>query len=51
MQIKILKKRRSRFEACFADPKKANDILNWNIKSDLLQIWQSTWELGESYSK
>ena len=49
--IKILKRREGDCAACFANPKKANDMLNWKAKYNLNQMCQSAWEFAKSYSK
>lgn len=51
MPIKILQRREGDCASCFANPKKANDILNWKAKYDLKQMCQSAWEFAKSYSK
>ena len=42
--IKIAKRRQGDCSICFADPKKANDILNWSSKFTLDQMCESAWK-------
>ena len=49
--INITKRRQGDCAACFANPKKANDILKWKAKYDLKQMCQSAWEFAKIYSK
>ena len=49
--IKILKRREGDCAACYANPKKANDKLNWYAKYDLTQMCKSAWKFSKSHSK
>tara|TARA_B100000212_G_scaffold126469_1_gene94819 strand:- start:2150 stop:3157 length:1008 start_codon:yes stop_codon:yes gene_type:complete len=51
ISYKIVNRREGDCSVCFANPKKANDMLNWNAKYDLTQMCQSAWEFAKSYSK
>ena len=51
ISYKIVNRREGDCSACFANPKKANDMLNWYAKYDLTQMCQSAWEYAKSYSK
>ncbi|MBO8232350.1 UDP-glucose 4-epimerase GalE [Prochlorococcus marinus str. MU1402] len=49
--IKISKRREGDCAACFANPKKANDILKWSAKYDLNQMCESSWKFVNRNSK
>ena len=42
--IKISNRRKGDCAVCFADPKKANDILGWKSNHDLYQMCESAWK-------
>ena len=42
--IKMSKRREGDCAVCFANPQKANDILNWNAKYDIYQMCKSAWK-------
>ena len=42
--IKISNRRKGDCAVCFADPKKANDILDWKSNHDLYQMCESAWK-------
>ena len=45
LPIKISKRREGNCAICYANPKKANEILKWNSKYDLSQMCESAWVL------
>jgi len=49
--IKIAKRRQGDCAICFANPKKANDILNWSSKYNLDQMCASAWKFVNKNSK
>jgi len=51
LPIKISKRREGDCAICYANPKKANEILNWNSKYDLSQMCHSAWVFVEKNSK
>jgi UDP-glucose 4-epimerase len=42
--IKISERRKGDCAVCFANPKKANDILKWRAKNDLYKMCESSWK-------
>ena len=51
ISYKILNRREGDCSTCFANPKKANDMLNWNAKYDLNQMCKSAWKFSKGNSK
>ena len=51
VSIKISKRREGDCAVCFANPKKANDILKWSAKYDLKQMCNSSWKFVNRNSK
>ena len=51
LPIKISKRREGDCAVCFANPKKANEILKWNSKYDLSQMCESAWKFIKTNSK
>ena len=43
---KIIKKREGDVSSCYADPSKANNILDWRTKLDLKQMCLSAWKFS-----
>lgn len=46
--INITKRRQGDCAICFANPKKANDILNWSSKYNLNQMCSSAWKFANN---
>ena len=51
VSIKMSKRREGDCAVCFANPKKANDILKWSAKYDLKQMCESSWKFVNRNSK
>ena len=49
--IKISNRRKGDCAICFANPKKANDILKWKAKYDLYQMCDSAWQFVINHKK
>ena len=48
LPIKISKRRSGDCSSCYANPKKANNILKWNAKYDLYEMCESAWKFASN---
>jgi len=48
LPIKISKRRSGDCSSCYANPKKANNILKWNAKYDLYEMCKSAWKFASN---